>query len=52
MLALPGLRTSSKQKNYFWRQYFAKYISNLIGFTENHDLKGKFNVAFWLFSTK
>ena len=39
MLALPGLRASSKQNNYFRRQYFAKYISNLIGFNENLDFK-------------
>ena len=25
---------------------------NLLGFTENLDLKYKFNVAFWLFSTR
>ena len=46
ILAFPGLRTSSKQNNYFRRQYFAKYISNLIGFNENLDFKGNFNVAF------
>ena len=52
ILAFPGLRTSSKQNNYFRRQYFAKYISNLIGFNENLDFKGNFNVAFWLFLTR
>ena len=30
----------------------AKFIENLLGFTENLDLKKKFNVAFWQFSTR
>ena len=30
----------------------AKYIGNLLGFTENLGLKRKFNVAFRLFSTR
>ena len=33
-------------------QSFAKYMWNLLGFTENLDLKYKVNVAFWLFSTR
>ena len=33
-------------------QSCAKYFRNLLGFTENLDLKYKFNVGFWLFSTK
>ena len=33
-------------------QSFGKYIWNLLGFTENLDLKYKFNVAFSLFSTR
>ena len=30
----------------------AKYIGNLVGSTENLDLKRRFNVDFWLFSTR
>ena len=33
-------------------QSFAKYIWNLLGFTENLDLKWKFNVGFGLFWTR
>ena len=33
-------------------QFYAEYIWNFLGFTENLDLKWKFNVAFWLFSTR
>ena len=33
-------------------QQHAKYNRDLLDFTENLDLKRKFNVAFWLFSTR
>ena len=33
-------------KNVYNLQTFAKYILNLLGFTENLDLKYKFSIAF------
>ena len=39
MLTLQGPKTSLKQNNYFYRQSLPKYIWNLLGFTENIDLK-------------
>ena len=36
----------------FELQSCAKYVGDLLGFTENLDLKQKFNGAFWLISTR
>ena len=46
------IRENRAETCVMYLQSFAKYIWNLLGFTENIDLKYKFNVAFWLFSTR
>ena len=39
MLILKEPRTTQKQNSYFHGQSCAKYIGNLLAFTENLDLK-------------
>ena len=47
-----NVKVVSWRLNLLATQSFAKYIWNLVRFTENLNLKWKFNVAFWLFSTR
>ena len=47
-----GLGRVKNETIIFFGQSYAKYIRELLGFTENLDLKEKFNLAFWLFSTR